>query len=324
MTGYGSVEVLLTTYNGERYLRAQLDSLLAQTLDGFTIVAADDGSSDSTLVILAAYARAHPKRLRVLAPSNRLGASANFGRLIDAASADYLFFCDQDDVWLPEKMSKSLDCIAQLSERSAPGTPLLVHTDLVVVDERLKVLGPSYFHYVGSNPARNSLAALLLGNVVTGCTIVVNRALFELARPVPQGASMFDHWLALVAAGLGRIAFLNQPTILYRQHGANLIGADKTGTASLAKRFYRIVIGNRTLTVLARYSRNAELMLARYGDRVAARDRARLLAMACLWSQSRWRRLPSLYRVGLFKPTLATNAGLALLVLRDGGRLGAG
>ncbi len=289
-----TVEVLLATYNGERFLAAQLDSLLAQTFGEFTILVSDDGSSDTTPAILRAYASAHPGRFCILPPCARLGARANFARLIDAASADYVFFCDQDDIWLPEKMAMSLERMVQLAATSPPGSPLLVHTDLAVVDSGLEVLGPSYFRYVGINPARNSLGALLLGNVVTGCTIVANRALFETARPVPSDASMFDHWLALVAAGLGRISCIDQPTILYRQHGSNLIGADRAGAATFARRFSRIVLGISTLTVLVRYSRNAAILLERYGDDLRPGDKARVRAMARLWSRPRLWRLPSL------------------------------
>lgn len=317
------VEVLLATYNGERYLAAQLDSLLDQTMSDFVIVVSDGGSRDDTLSVLKDYAERHPGRFQILPQvSRRLDANANFARLLDAASADYVFFCDQDDVWAPDKMTMSLAHLKAIQAAEPGGTAILLHTDLRVVGADLRVLGRSFFDYVGSNPGRHSLGQLLLGNIVTGCTVLVNRPLYELARPIPAEAPMFDHWLGLVAAGVGKIGYIDRAMVDYRQHGGNLIGATKAGAASLLQRARRILSGNSTLKVLERYCAQARVMLDRYASQLSPSDRRKLRAMAGLWQRPKLLRLASLYRAGLFKPTLATNLGLVCLLLRNGKAMG--
>jgi hypothetical protein len=312
------IEVLLATYNGEKFLRQQLDSLLAQDCRDFTVIASDDSSSDGTRALLDSYSAAHPGFLRLLDPVEiRLGASANFARLLDIANADYVFFCDQDDVWLPTKISMSMALMAEQEATYGPGLPIVVHTDLIVVDAELNRLSNSFMRYSGIDPRRNHFGALLLGNIVTGCTAVANRALYELARPIPREALMFDHWLAQVAAGLGRIAYLDIPTLLYRQHQGNLVGARRAGTASFIERVNRTVLSNTVLFVLSRFSQAAAVLSARYGERLAPKHARQALAIAHVWERPRYQRFLKLICCGLRKPSLATNLGLFALLLRN-------
>ena len=316
--GEKTVEVLLATHNGERFLGALLDSLLDQSERGFTVLASDDQSRDGTLAILERCSFENPGFLRILEPAGvRLGASANFGRLLDAASADTVFFCDQDDVWLPRKIADSLLLMREAEAAAGDDLPVLVHTGLAVVDSNLAELSPSFARYVGINPARNGFAALLLGNIATGCTVLANRALYGLARPIPPGILMFDHWLAQVAAATGRIAYLDRATILYRQHDANVIGSMRKGTASVWLRVKRILFSDATLLVLLALSRHAALLIERYGTRMdpQAMDQARTLAT--LWARPRWRRFGALQRAGLRKPNVIACLGLFVLLLRN-------
>lgn len=314
-----SVEVLLATCNGEAYLAAALDSLLAQDLAEFTLIVSDDCSTDATPRIIADYAARHPDRFSILPSFGcRLGARGNFARLVDAAHADYVLFCDQDDIWQVGKISSSLALMREMESRYGSNMPLLVHSDLVVVDESLKVLGPSFFSYSGIDPARDTLSDLLLGNVVTGCTMLANRALCDLARPVPPDALMFDHWFALVAAGLGRIACLAQPTVLYRQHEANLIGARRPGSGHLTHRIMRTVRNRDILRILCRYSLQARELGARHGTRLAPADLGKVQALAGIWRQPRHRRIVTLASCGLLTNLLFSRPGLLVLLLRDG------
>jgi glycosyltransferase involved in cell wall biosynthesis len=311
------IEVLLATCNGARHLPAQLDSLLEQTLRGFTVLASDDGSSDETLAILERYAANYPGFLTVLpAAGHRLGASANFGRLLDAARADCVAFCDQDDIWHPDKLEVSLALMRQIEADQGPDYPVLVHTDLTVVDADLNSLGASFWRYVGINPARQEFGDLLLGNIATGCTLLANRALYEAARPIPDFALMFDFWLAQVAAGVGRIACLNQPTVLYRQHSGNLIGAQRSGSASFFARVKRTLLSDKTLRVLSSFSVHAAELHARYAGRLSAEHRNQALTLARVWERPFHLRFASLAASGLRKPGFAANVALFLLLLR--------
>jgi glycosyltransferase involved in cell wall biosynthesis len=312
-----SIEIALATYRSERFLRELLDSLFAQTVQDFTLLVADDGSEDATVEILEDYSRRHRGCIRIVARDRQPGgALGNFARLIEHASADYLFLCDHDDVWLPDKIARSLARMSALVQTHGEATPLLVHTDLIVVDEKLQVLGPSLFRYSNIDPGRNGLTRLLTANVATGCTIVVNRALYEKARPVPPEAMMHDHWLALVAATLGAIAYLDEPTILYRQHEGNVIGAQSGGTASLVQRVRQTLFSDDRQRVMRRYSRQAAALLRRYGSEMSGDARRTTATLAEIWSVSRWRRFGRLRRSGLGLSGFARNAALLIVLSR--------
>jgi glycosyltransferase involved in cell wall biosynthesis len=314
MTRAPRIEVLLATYNGARFLRELLDSLLAQSDRDFTVLAGDDCSADETPAILADYARDHPGFLRVIAPTaRRLGPSGNFARLLDAASADYIMFCDQDDVWLPDKIAASLARMQTMERAGEPSTPVLVHTDLAVVDASLRELGPSFSAYAGLDPERDAFAHLLLGNVATGCTMLANRALYRAARPIPPDTLMFDHWMAQVAAGIGRIGYLDRATILYRQHSGNAVGAMRRSSA-FWKRVRRIVLSDVTLRVLVAYSLHAATLAARYPERLGPHRLRQAQVLATIWARPRCRRFPAMWRAGLRKASAVAEIGLFLLL----------
>lgn len=221
------VDVLLATYNGSKYLEGQLDSILAQTHQEFRVLVSDDGSTDATLAILARYEPRFGGRLVMVPnPSPGRGVARNFENLMAASLRDGLAqwaaFSDQDDVWLPEKMAASLQEMRRIEGED--GMPCLVHSDLTVVDENLKVLSPSFAQYQLMNPVACSPLSLLSVNQVTGCTMMVNRALLAMALPLPDEAILHDWWCGLIS-GSGRRAFMAKPLILYRQHGANQVGA---------------------------------------------------------------------------------------------------
>ncbi|MEC5385584.1 glycosyltransferase family 2 protein [Uliginosibacterium sp. H3] len=218
---------MLATYNGAAYLPAQLDSLLAQTHKDWRVIARDDGSSDGSLTLLETYARNYPGQFEILRDEGRAGAKISFSRLIAHSSAPYVAFCDQDDVWKPEKLELLLEALCTEERHAEPGTPMLAHCDLQVVDESLELMNPSFWVYQGIDPFRDDLSQLLVQNVVTGCAMLCNRALVDAATPIPESAFMHDYWLALIASALGRIVPVRHALIQYRQHGRNTLGAKK-------------------------------------------------------------------------------------------------
>jgi hypothetical protein len=151
------------------------------------------------------------------------------------ADAPYCMFCDQDDVWLPTKVQVTLDKIRALTNQGVETIPSLVFTDLKVVDERLTVLSESLWRYRHFNPEHTGIN-LLTENIITGCTVMLNQALREIATPVPKDAVMHDWWAALLATMFGRIAYVPAATMLYRQHTGNDIGAKQRGIVAGIKR----------------------------------------------------------------------------------------
>ena len=239
MTQPAPVDILLATYNGARYLAPQLDSLLAQTHSHFRLLVSDDGSRDDTLAILHRYQSAFGGRMVLLPAQRSGGVLSNFGRLMQASAEDgvasHIAFCDQDDVWLPEKTARLLAAVQGMENLRGTAVPCLAHSDLTVVDRDLQVLSPSFAAYQRIAPPDIHRLTLLSVNQVTGCATLINRALLQLALPLPPQAVMHDWWLALLA-GSGARQWVAQPLILYRQHGRNQLGArDRSLPSRLAR-----------------------------------------------------------------------------------------
>jgi len=222
------VDILLATYNGAPFVAQQLDSLLDQSHQNLRVIIRDDASTDSTPQILQEYATRFPSKIHILPSDNQLGVINNFSHLMKHATADYIMFCDQDDLWKSDKISQTLEKMQEMETAFSKKSPLLVHTDLTVVDKNLNPIATSFWKHSHINPKkRMTLNRLLIQNAVTGCTMMMNRPLLELAWPIPQDSVMHDWWIAIVASAFGQIDIVNNSTILYRQHGANTVGAKK-------------------------------------------------------------------------------------------------
>ncbi|MBB3990613.1 glycosyltransferase family 2 protein [Croceicoccus naphthovorans] len=231
------IDILLATYNGAAFLPEQLGSLLSQTHTDWRLLVRDDGSTDGSLQIVKDWARDNDVDCRVVDEgTSNIGASASFGKLLEASSAPYFAFCDQDDVWLPTKLEKTLNAI-QDAEDTTIG-PVLAYCDLVVVDRNLTEIAPSFreFCSIGTIPTERAIRKLVVQNTVTGCATMGNAALRETAIPVATEARMHDWWLALVACQFGTIIEINDALILYRQHGNNTLGAKRLDFAGKIRR----------------------------------------------------------------------------------------
>lgn len=243
MGSQSRVEVLLATYNGQQFVREQIDSLLGQDYANLTVLARDDGSTDGTQDVLKEYALRFPDRFRVLelAPTNG-GILNNFLSLMKASTGDYVCFSDQDDVWFPNKVSRTKQMMDEMERKWEPHLPLLVFTDLRVVDQNLETVHRSFWGYMGIDPEWvNNLERLLPHPTVTGCTTLINRPMVELASRMPLEAALHDRWIGFLASGMGKAAFLREQTVLYRLHGSNAVGIGKEGRlTSRPKGFRRI------------------------------------------------------------------------------------
>lgn len=230
--GKDRVAILLAAYNGVQFLSAQIDSVLAQTYGNIKLYIHDDGSSDNTLEIAEKYESSQRDKIVVFRDGIKCGgAKQNFIHLLKSVygKSDYYMFCDQDDVWLPEKISVTLEKMKQ-SESDFGKIPILVHTDLTVVDKNLNVLSESMVRYQKIKISNNhSLLKLSLENTVTGCTVMINSALAGKLINIPSEAVMHDWWAGLTALVYGgKVIYLNKSTVLYRQHGKNSVGTQKT------------------------------------------------------------------------------------------------
>lgn len=223
--------ILMSTYNGARYLHQQIDSIVAQTDHDWRLILRDDGSTDATPAILGYYAKAHPERISVMSDNRRnVGAMRSFERLLEQvpAEADYVMFADQDDVWLPEKVAVTKAKMQELEAVHGKQKPIVVHTDLKVVNQDLKEMHPSFWRFSNIRPEILDRDVHYLGicNAVTGCAMMMNRAALTISLPFADYAFMHDWWIAeKVMTEGGIVCPLAQPTILYRQHLSNVVGA---------------------------------------------------------------------------------------------------
>jgi len=223
------VALLLSTYNGELFLEDLLNSLLKQTYRNFVLFIRDDGSSDSTKGIIAKFSQAY-NNIIILEANGNVGSKRSFSYLLDYAvrfsDCNYFMFVDQDDVWLPKKIEITQNKMVEL-ENSYPQLPILIHSNLKVVSQDLTVISKSFWFYQNLDPEKDGVNRLLMQNVITGCTVLINRSLASICLPIPKAAIMHDWWIGLVASAFGKIGYIKQPTILYRQHGNNNLGAKK-------------------------------------------------------------------------------------------------
>jgi glycosyltransferase involved in cell wall biosynthesis len=236
------IDVLLATCNGQAYLAAMLDSLLAQTLVDFRVVVRDDASDDGTLEVLRQYVPRFGDRLHILSDEQgRLGVVKNFEHLLSWAvqqgPADWFAFADQDDVWLPEKLAMFAATAKGLIRD--PEIPRVIFSDLQVVDRNREVMAPSFWRYEGIQPGDERLSLLLSRNVVTGCASMVNRRLADMALPFPSDVVMHDWWCALIG-GFGGMHRVDSPLVQYRQHAANVVGAQNGRAWGLVMRILEI------------------------------------------------------------------------------------
>lgn len=199
----------------------------------------DDGSTDATLKIICSYIELHPDQITLVNDGlGNLGPAKSFSFLMQKTTAPYLAFCDQDDVWLPNKLSLQLKKMKEAEEKYSISCPLLVHTDLIVVDNDLNKIKNSFWEYQKLSPEiMRRFNRLLMQNFVTGCACLINRNLANLSTPIPEKVVMHDWWIALIAQLKGEIINVTEPTIMYRQHGMNDTGAKRWGIAFILAQF---------------------------------------------------------------------------------------
>lgn len=307
------ISIIIAAYNGEQYLSEQIKSILAQSYKDWQLLIRDDGSSDNTLGVISEYARQYPDIIKLITDNDgNIGTSQNFLRLLNHADTDYVMFCDQDDVWLPNKLSISLARLKQQEEKDGANVPMILFTDMLVADEQLSIISRSYFSYQNLNPHNITLNRLLVQNVPSGCTLLMNRAIVDVCGKISPQAVMYDHWLTLVGATMGTIIYLDAPTLLYRQHGENVFGASKYGLGYFLNRLF-----DGTSSVKKRFYQNvtqAKFFLEQYEDRLRDDSIEILRAFSSLKNLSWWEKRKILFQYRIFKTGLLRNIGMMLIV----------
>lgn len=231
------IDICLATYNGEIWLDPFLDSIKSQTYPSWRLIVSDDGSTDETLTkIRCAFDECQDRLFVIARQVHGCGVVQNFSDALAASTADYVFLADQDDVWLPQKLMSLFLSLKKLEGDEK--FPSVVYSDLEVVDRDLRPLADSWWRYSEMPSVWGlSLKNLLMQNSVPGCSMAVNRKLLDIALPIPGQAIMHDWWIVLVGAAVGRVAYCDQKTILYRRHESAATYHDKGGIMAAFRRF---------------------------------------------------------------------------------------
>ncbi len=297
-----TVAILLATYNGEKYISTQIDSILAQDYTNWKIFVSDDGSKDGTMKIVKEYVNRFPEKIVILEKEKPTGsAKKNFMYMASAASEyDYIMCCDQDDYWMPDKIRLTLEKMQEL-EAGNTQIPCLVHTDLEVVDGELKPIAPSFFAFSNLDDKRCNTHQLLIQNIVTGCTMMVNKALLKYAaKPCDVNQIlMHDYWYALIAASMGRIGFVNRATIRYRQHGNNSVGAKNSRDVSYIAG--QVKKGNKNRVAMEDTMVQAKEFVKVFAEELSTEQKELIEGYAKILDKGKFRRIIYMCQKGIWK-----------------------
>lgn len=304
---YDLVVVLLATFNGSHYIQQQLDSIAAQSHRHWRLVVADDGSSDHTLEIVKSFSERHPGQVHVIPDGRAASARDNFFRLIrNAGPAAYYAFCDQDDVWDSDKLSRLVGRCQEM-EAHHRNEACLVYSDLKVVDAQLESLNPSFMAQIRGRPQNITYRSLLAENAIPGCAMLFNKVIADVFRTRDfnqTSAIMHDWWIALLASTIGHISYIPSPLVSYRQHATNTVGTvDRSGLAFTLSKLFR---GDRS-NALQTYAQ-AAAFFDTYGDLLDPAVREDVKAFASLPQRHKVDRVRIILKYRLLKQTLGRRA----------------
>lgn len=299
-------EILLPTYNNEQFLEPLLDSLISQDDQDFFLTVRDDGSTDRSREILQDYRPRFAGRMRIIEDSAPTGsAMANYSILMRASRGDQILFCDADDVWKPNKVRTLRRLLLDVEAASAPGVPVYVFTDVIPVDIKMNVISESYWSYKRIDPSICTvLSRSLICPPMLGCASALNRALVDMAAPVPATVTGHDWWALLIACALGKVAFTPERTLYYRIHGANASSPQEVNLAIYVREQGKIT---RVRHGIRRRAEQAGALLSRFGPQMPPPMRAKVTRFARLPEMGFWARRWALMQGGHFYPDLPRN-----------------
>ena len=234
------IQVLISTYNGEKYLKELMDSVLNQDIKQLTLIIRDDGSNDNTLKILSRYSS--KKYIKIFFEKN-IGIIQSFFKLLKISSpnSDYYAFCDQDDIWMKDKLSRAINKLNEFSEE----IPLMYCSRTILANDKLNIIR---YSKIPRKPP--SFSNALVENIATGCTIVINNSARKLIlKQIPSSALMHDWWIYLTVSAFGKVIYDIESKILYRQHFSNTIGVETNFIRKWNKRIKRFVKRNKKFPI---------------------------------------------------------------------------
>lgn len=291
------IHIACSARNAERWLDAFIEGLQAQTHQDWELWLRDDGSTDGTWGTIESWAAREPRVAQTFRGEESLGVAHGFGYVIARLPPDAAVVAtgDADDVWLPGRLEVTLRALRDAEARE-PGIPILVHTDLRVVDESLRERAPSLWREAGMHPHAATLPGIAIENIAVAPTLLFNGALLSLVRDFPPEALFQDWWLTLVAAATGRVVTVDEATVLYRQHGGNSVGVRPTGFRLLGRALTAWGRRGQLHRHLKAGGNQAAALLARFGDRISPSDAEALRGLATIATRRGWARKVAIAR----------------------------
>lgn len=316
------VNVILAAYNGSKYIKEQIVSIMEGDYKELTLWIFDDGSTDNTEAIVKDCMLSYPDRIYYRKNEKNKGLTKNFleGVLtvyefkknedVLTHGKQYYMFSDQDDVWHKDKVSKTLDMM-KYKEKANGELPTVCFTDALVVDENLNKIEDSFHWSNKLDVSKTDLPHLLMENKLIGCTIMFNEALVKrMEGSIGEGIRYHDWWIGLIASAFGSIGYVEDATISYRQHGGNMVG-NQSFRNYVLKRFSKRKEQKETIH---KNINQAKLFLAVYGKELGVREKEIIQAFIQISTQSWLKRRITILKYGFLKTGLIRNIGLLLLV----------
>lgn len=312
-----TVAIMMATYNGQKYIKEQIYSLINQSYKDWILFIRDDDSSDETGKIIEQFGQEYEEQIVIVYDKvNKAGgAKNNFAYLhkwvINNYKFNYFMFCDQDDVWLPEKIENALREMKKCEQVN--DEPILIHTDLIVVDEKLKIIDNSYVRYRSIQYYITSINRMLIQNNVTGCTMLWNKKLNDIVGDMTEkSVVMHDWWIALAACLFGKVIFLKKADILYRQHSSNTVGATKVNSISFI--LMRLRNLEHVKYTLQASIEQAALLKKRYSTKIDECNMKILTEFCDLREKNKFQKIRSILRYSFYKQGLVQVIGELIFI----------
>jgi glycosyltransferase involved in cell wall biosynthesis len=264
MNGQPDISIVLAVYNGEKFLKEQVDSILRQE-DVYIkeLIIVNDCSDDTSADILAGYKNRYDF-IELLENEKNIGPVGSFIKGARRATATYIAFADQDDIWMDDKLSLSVQIMNKIDKENKPA---VVFTDLQLISENGEKMASSFWELYKIRPGENDFFTVLFGNIVTGCTMMINRLMLEEFIHMPLTVQMHDHWIALIAFSFGNLNYSTEKTVLYRVHGNSVTNKNRVTLNEKIANFFDAWF-NKNAVFLKGYIQQGKLFKAHYGDRL--------------------------------------------------------
>lgn len=284
--------VLLSTYNGEKYIRKQIQSILQQSYTDFRIMVRDDGSTDSTLEIIDSM---KDSRINLIEAGANIGIVNSFSKLLELNAFDYFLLCDQDDIWQKNKIESQLNILTKMESEYGKNIPLMTFSDLRMINSDDQLIFHSFWEYAKIVPSKINISSLLVQPLATGCTIAGNRKLANIATPIPENVFMHDWWLSILSTAFGKIDSTRDKLIDYRIHESNRLGVGSHGIKNIQEKYIKYK-EFYTATIL-----QAEEFRKKFDTNVNSKEEELLKFLSQIKSYNRFSRLYLLFKFKVFR-----------------------